>query len=610
MRSSRFPGEHRAFLAIVIALLLLAASCAKIGGHSSSGASSTAPGSSVITPSPPSPKITITAPKRASFLDNPHVTVQGKVTDPTAPIRTFQINGQPVSLAADGSFSHPLLLEEGLNVISAKAVNDAGVQGMAAISVIHGQFVPLSTPLKDSLRVRINKAAWEQLAEAGHMFFRSVNLNDWFKTINPIYHGSVGSFTTARIHIKNASYGNSSARVVSITSSGIPVEGKIHDISTTMEIDKLLSLPITISAVCRADMVKVTSLATAGVDAQGKFHVDFSQTKVEFTNFSFRFTNFTSFIEPILKPIVRNALENLIEDAIDNEATKAIEKALGWWNTPFNINFAGLSIPLSFRATSMTFDPAGTTLLFETDPSSFVPGGASRGPGSLATNGVLPVPGSHSGFSISMNDDAVNKICYAAWEANSLKLTLDSTFFKLVNPSSPNPFSMKASTLITILPELGPHLDPSDPVIIRLDPQLPPVFRVSGNPELIELGLGELKADFAVLPPGGKEQLVLTVIAHVKAWATPSIQNNCFSCTSSTTPEVAFEVVAEPLLDLSDAKIETLLRVLLVPSLPYLINLAKNIQFPGYPYLTIKNASIYADGPSLDHLTVSGDLGK
>src|SRR5215470_4165810 len=79
----------------------------------------------------PAPKLTITSPTNLSITNLTPVTVNGTVSDPAAAV---SINGIPVAQGS-GSFSIPVPLVEGVNILTAVATNAGGVASTATVQV-------------------------------------------------------------------------------------------------------------------------------------------------------------------------------------------------------------------------------------------------------------------------------------------------------------------------------------------------------------------------------------------------------------------------------------------------------------------------------------------
>ncbi|MDX1654517.1 MAG: carboxypeptidase-like regulatory domain-containing protein [Candidatus Competibacteraceae bacterium] len=82
-------------------------------------------------PPPPMPAVTISTPATLTTLGASPVEVRGTVSDPAAPLT---VNGDPVA-NENGVFATRVPLEEGLNQIIVRAVDDTGQEGIATVSV-------------------------------------------------------------------------------------------------------------------------------------------------------------------------------------------------------------------------------------------------------------------------------------------------------------------------------------------------------------------------------------------------------------------------------------------------------------------------------------------
>ena len=78
--------------------------------------------------------VTITAPASGSAFGAGPVTVEGTLDD--AIFSTLTLNGAAVSVAADGTWSTALALDEGLNVVTAIARDQAGNIGTDSIELV------------------------------------------------------------------------------------------------------------------------------------------------------------------------------------------------------------------------------------------------------------------------------------------------------------------------------------------------------------------------------------------------------------------------------------------------------------------------------------------
>jgi hypothetical protein len=90
------------------------------------------------------PSVSITAPADGSTTDVAQTTVTGKATD-NGGVASLTVNGVSTPVAADGTFSAPVALSVGANVITVVAADKAGNTAQAQTTV---NYVPKATPGK------------------------------------------------------------------------------------------------------------------------------------------------------------------------------------------------------------------------------------------------------------------------------------------------------------------------------------------------------------------------------------------------------------------------------------------------------------------------------
>lgn len=91
------------------------------------------------------PSLAITSPANGATVSNPHATITGTATD-GAGITSLTVDGQPVSVAADGSWSVPVVLAAGANQITAVASDADGLTTTRQLTVTYAPPVQGSPP--------------------------------------------------------------------------------------------------------------------------------------------------------------------------------------------------------------------------------------------------------------------------------------------------------------------------------------------------------------------------------------------------------------------------------------------------------------------------------
>jgi hypothetical protein len=93
----------------------------------------------------PGPALTIATPTEGAVLSSASLTASGTTSDPFG-IRSLTVNGQPVAVATDGSWSFSLTLTPGSNTITAVATNNGGASTTVQRTVTYAPPVPPKSP--------------------------------------------------------------------------------------------------------------------------------------------------------------------------------------------------------------------------------------------------------------------------------------------------------------------------------------------------------------------------------------------------------------------------------------------------------------------------------
>jgi hypothetical protein len=94
-------------------------------------------------PASPGPTLTIASPASGTTVSTPNVTASGNLTDPRT-ITSFTVDGQPVSVGANGAWSTSVPLAEGANTIKALATDQAGLSTEKTVSVTYKPIPPVA----------------------------------------------------------------------------------------------------------------------------------------------------------------------------------------------------------------------------------------------------------------------------------------------------------------------------------------------------------------------------------------------------------------------------------------------------------------------------------
>jgi hypothetical protein len=131
---------------VLVALAIAGLACGGGGGkggrHGGSGrGGATAPPAGGAGNDFEPPEVSIATPPRGASFSQEHIAVRGHASDAASGIATLAVNGALVAPDENGDSQHTLRLDQGRNMIVARAVDLAGNASVAAIGVVNGTFL-------------------------------------------------------------------------------------------------------------------------------------------------------------------------------------------------------------------------------------------------------------------------------------------------------------------------------------------------------------------------------------------------------------------------------------------------------------------------------------
>jgi hypothetical protein len=160
------------------------------------------------------PSVSITAPANGSTTDVAQTTVTGKATD-NGGIASLTVNGVSTPVAADGTFSAPVGLSVGANVITVVAADKAGNTTQAQTTV---NYVPKATPAKPAPKCTVPKISRGSTLKTAQKKIRAAGC-------------TVGKIKRARSKTKKG-------RVIAISPKGGSVQPLLTKVNVTLSAGK------------------------------------------------------------------------------------------------------------------------------------------------------------------------------------------------------------------------------------------------------------------------------------------------------------------------------------------------------------------------------------
>lgn len=470
--------------------------------------------------------INVTSPSHGEFSTASSITITGSVTGVQPANAALTINGSPVTVAGNSTFSANVALDGNIvfNPFLLELTNtNTNVTIRDRIVVIAGESVADGALSEDSIALRLNDSGLDSIEGVVSSLVNfdlatllpvgTVVIND-FCAIDGGFLGCLGSVDVV---IANPT--------PSISGFSIDIDSLVNAAAGDVTINDLdVRANINGSGIAPSCGLRLTANS---LDILGDYSLEpdalgdaidvnlitsppgivFSGFNSEFTSGLCDFPLIGSLIQLIIgdvQPIVVNGLRDFLDDPdgagpADAPLAEGIETALAEISIAGPIG-EGLGLNLEAPLFAVDEDNAGITLGSDgriTSTPCTPPPNAPDLLASLAVPepfpsfGALTPGGLPYGLGICVSTAAFNQLLKAETECGLLQTTL--TELDLDGPGGNPPLAITAAVLATFIPELA-NADPSTPFEINLIPTLAPAL--TGNPgpmgEIAELRLGGL----------------------------------------------------------------------------------------------------------------------
>ena len=610
---------------VSVALIALTATlgCSKfVASSSRSGSSGSASSGSVAAGAAAAvASIEVLDPAPAAWLTTPDLVLLGRaVSLDGAGVAAVDVSGAPATLQSDGTFTAPIHLETGLNTLTIAVTKTDGRVSFKHVSYMCGPYRDPTIPMQDAVNLRINPQTipvWNAVIaeELGNLDFGQV-----LRDVSPVYANSwLFGVVSVRIDIPDAVHSGLTTGL-SLTNSGVHARLRFNSVNAqlTARDQGGFTIPVNIQGNLHAQSLEADAPVTLSLAADGTPVANVGATNVTVNGLSVNVTNgaVTNFIVNLLTSRINDLLEDVLRDLVETEFTRLINEQLAVVNQEHVAPVGNTSLTIRFQPSQLDVSTAG---LFVRSAASLVaaptPLNASA-PGVASTTGIAPGLPTQKGFYATFDDDAVNMLLHAAWQGGLLDIeTLPGGQIPTAPGAAPAPTLPLPGTvggILTILPELAGRLPNSTPLVIRIRPDLPPwICPSSSNTSACSVHLGETHLEILADMGGGALQRLIDVTAHIDFPLNVSMQQSSLSLSSlSSQATYLFDVVDEPLVRFNHQRVQLLLSIVFDASMPQLLAAAQGIPIPFPGGLEIVDFEFLPDGPSGDHLTISGNIRK
>ena len=364
------------------------------------------------------PVVEVTSPPRGTVTEDSSVTVAGTVTDGESAV-AVKVNGQPVPVNPDGSFSTTVEVGEGITLFDTIATDAGGNEANDARAVLSGTLVPQETPVAEGVVANLSGEAMNGLGDLVSSIANNTDFTALATALNPVVDAGGGGCNSARVYVD--SVGHSGVQVgVSPVSGGVHAGVSIGSLVVHGHVSfRAICIGGSASWTITADAYDVGGVITPTLSA-GSIAIALAGVTSDFRGFNLDVNNIPGFIEDIFEDDVRDKLAQILRDKV-NEMVPPLTTAFlaeflaGAWD----VSFLGQTVSLGVTPSAMTWTEQGGTITLDT--SAQIAGAEG---GSYLTS-PRPRPSdadmASTGIRIGLADDVLNQLLSAIWTSGALE---------------------------------------------------------------------------------------------------------------------------------------------------------------------------------------------
>jgi len=365
------------------------------------------------------PRIELDGPPRASFHPaGSQVNVAGRCVAGDAPLAELTINGEVVGFSGDGSFTHVLASEPGINIVQLRIEDTDGERATEALGYHYG---PTIEPAEQLTNIGVIHASDELLDDDAPDLDDAASLVESLLQDPSTFSGLLAPIEDEYMVLTPTS--------MEISSADVDLDPYSGALSTSME---LWGLHVTFDAEGTGiwSWVSVSGEMWAdpatidmdlGVSASGgTVQVSVSYVDVTLDGFALSVEYVPDFLEPYLADLA----QEYVEDALQQTAEDMVGEFLGDFLEAFAMDIEfGEEHPVTLEIDlgSLALDSNGITMWLDGRSTAEVALPLPEWAGSLTTPGTPPaVPFSAKPLNVAVDDDFLNQLFFTLWYAGAL----------------------------------------------------------------------------------------------------------------------------------------------------------------------------------------------
>lgn len=552
------------------------------------------------------PEITITNPERGAWRLDMADTATGTIIDAWSGVTWATINGDPLSIALDGSYSHPLSYDFGITMIETLALDGDGNESNDRRAVLAGDFIADGGGVPDGLVARLNEDTINSLETMGEDLIGQQDLGSLLT--NPVVYEYSESciwipfvgdvcFTwyELELNVYNPSFSSVDLDLDPMANGAIHTVATAHDLWVDYTAEGVVAEigfgPV--NGYIGADTITIEMDLTPSVN-NGTVAIAISNVSVYSTGFVFDFDSWiydaANFFGIDIDGMVQDLLEDMITDVVQDEVPAMLEDVLQGLELSFDIELFGNTYIIVAQPHGIWVDDDGLTLSLQTyiSPDQWL--APYTGIGSLYADYAMPSYGPTPGMVLSISDDFLNQALFAFWGGGLLEQNLPFTDLGI----DPTEFAF-----------LPPNM--TDPQIV-VSAMLPPVVLPGTDAHLSDLQMGDLMLAIYGDDPSDPANLVLKLYMGLDAGLDITVTPNQTLAATIYDVDTWFDVVYPDMPSNQEAALELLLDQIIPGLTPLLTDALGEIEIPAIAGYTLDNISISVAGADDGYINAAGDL--
>lgn len=543
------------------------------------------------------PVLTLTSPARGTHTQDAAVTVSGTVQDAVSGVTSLVVDGEPVTVGSDGSFSVEIAVADELHLLETVATDGDGNTTLDLRAVLAADAVAAGESLDSGLVVRLNDGDGGLDALADEL----VGAMDEARLLAMLPEPLLSAWDEVCYYGYCIDYGldvvATDLRYGSMSVDLVPSEGELAIVleMTGFEMDwdaegESFGTTFTGSGTMTADLVTIEVPLMLSVTADG-FQVEPGAVVVDIEGLD---SGAGSTVEYVLasvgvdlESIAEEELTSALEEQARDELAPQVEEALASLQLDQSLEAEGATVHLSGVVTDLAVDEGGLTLVMGTSVQPETWAIDHLSPGSADFHVVLDELPGDAGAELAASLDLLGQLAWGVWGGGALAFSAPA-----------EELGLDSTTLALLLPGL------TDPTL-EVDPFLPPIFRPNAAGDGLELLLGDLR--IRLLDGSDAEAEVGYDMYAAATLPIELVLGDGLVTPTLGEAEVRVDVVTAP-EGVDPTAAETALEALLPWILDDIEGLLIDVPFPEIEGLELTDPTLSLDEVGADYVIVAGDL--